>query len=48
MKYCDNTSCRFCISGSCVSSVIKLAAMDDSPDEHLICQTYESRWWDGN
>jgi uncharacterized phage protein (TIGR01671 family) len=41
---CDNTSCRYCIRGSCVSSVAKLMVMDDSPDAHLICATYESRW----
>lgn len=44
MRYCDNTSCRYCVRGQCVSSVVKLAVMDDSPDEHLICETYESRW----
>jgi hypothetical protein len=44
VRYCDNASCQFCVRGSCVSSIIKLVVMDDSPDEHLICETYESRW----
>jgi len=46
LRYCDNTSCKYCVRGLCVSSVAKLAVMDDSPDEHLICETYESRWQD--
>ena len=48
VRYCDNASCKYCIRGSCVSSVVKLTTMDDSPDEHLICQSYESRWQDGD
>jgi len=42
LRFCDNSSCEYCIRGQCVSSIVKLAAvtMGDKPAV-LACQTYE-------
>ena len=45
LKYCDNSSCRFCIKGQCVSSVVKLAAAaPGGKSAVLVCETYKDGW----